>query len=102
MAHFFFSKEKEAVTVNGDRYRALLNEYLFTKSEEEDIDNIWFQGTPLRATQPKLHLMFCVLFLKIALSVAELMSFGHLGDVISYFLIKSLNVTFVFLFISLR
>ena len=32
-----------AVTVNGDRYRAMLNEFLFTKIEEEDIGNIWFQ-----------------------------------------------------------
>ena len=32
----------------------------------------------LHATQPKLHSMLCVLFLKIALSAAELMSFGHL------------------------
>ena len=30
--------QKEAVTVNGDRYRAMLNEFLFTK-----IGNIWFQ-----------------------------------------------------------
>ena len=33
----------EAVTANGDRYRAMLNEFLFTKIEEEDIGNIWFQ-----------------------------------------------------------
>ena len=32
-----------AVTVNGDRYRAMLNEFLFTKIEEEDIGRIWFQ-----------------------------------------------------------
>ena len=32
-----------AVTVNSDHYRAMLNEFLFTKIEEEDIDNIWFQ-----------------------------------------------------------
>ena len=31
------------MTVNDDRYRAMLNEFLFTKIEEEDIDNIWFQ-----------------------------------------------------------
>ena len=55
----------EAVTVNGDRYRAMLNEFLFTKIEEENIDNIWFQQ---ETTQPKLHSMFCALFLKIALS----------------------------------
>ena len=28
---------------NGDRYRAILNEFLFTKIEEEDIGKIWFQ-----------------------------------------------------------
>ena len=32
-----------AVTVNGERYRSMLNEFLFTKIEEEDIGNIWFQ-----------------------------------------------------------
>ena len=41
---FFFETEQgEAVTVNGDRYRAMLNEFLFTKIEEDDIGNIWFQ-----------------------------------------------------------
>ena len=34
---FFENEQREAVTVNGDRYRALLNEFLFTKIEEEDI-----------------------------------------------------------------
>ena len=32
-----------AVTVNGDRYRAMLNEFLLTKIEEKDIGDIWFQ-----------------------------------------------------------
>ena len=40
---FFKNEQGEAVTVNGDRYRAMLNEFLFTKIEEEDIGNIWFQ-----------------------------------------------------------
>ena len=41
---FFFENEQgDAVTVNGDRYRAMLNELLFTKIEEKDIGNIWFQ-----------------------------------------------------------
>ena len=42
---FFFEKgQAESVTVNGDRYRAMLNEFLFTKQiEEEDIGNMWFQ-----------------------------------------------------------
>ena len=41
---FFFENEQgEAVTFNGDRYRVMLKEFLFTKIEEEDIGNIWFQ-----------------------------------------------------------
>ena len=34
--------DTDAVRVNGDRYRAMLNEFLFTKIEDEDIGNIWF------------------------------------------------------------
>ena len=40
---FFENEQGEAVTVNGNRYRAILNEFLFTKIEEVDIGNIWFQ-----------------------------------------------------------
>ena len=41
---FIFENEQgDAVTVNSDRYRAILNEFLFTKIEEEDIGKIWFQ-----------------------------------------------------------
>ena len=41
---FFFENEQgEDVIVNGDHYRAMLNEFLFTKIEEEDIGNIRFQ-----------------------------------------------------------
>ena len=32
-----------AVTVNGDRYRTMLNEFLFTKIEQAEISNIRFQ-----------------------------------------------------------
>ena len=62
----------------------MLNEFLFTKIEEEDIGSIpfGFNRTALRAPQPKLHSMFCALFLKTALSAAELMSFGHRGAAI--------------------
>ena len=62
---FFENKREEAVTVNGDRYRAMLNEFLFTKFEERRI----------LAT----YSIFCAMFLKIVLSAADLMSFGHLG-----------------------
>ena len=43
MAIFFENEQGEAVTVNGDRYRAMLNEFLFTKIKKKDIGNIWFQ-----------------------------------------------------------
>ena len=40
MPFFFKNDQGEAVTVNDARYRAMLNELLFTKIEEEDIGNI--------------------------------------------------------------
>ena len=44
IAPFFFENDQgDAVTVNGDHYWAMLNEFFFTKIEEEDIGNIWFQ-----------------------------------------------------------
>ena len=41
----FFCENEQGETVidNGDRYRAMLNAFLFTKIEKEDIGNIWFQ-----------------------------------------------------------
>ena len=39
---FFENDQVGAVTVSDDRYRAMLNEFLFTKIEEDDIGNIWF------------------------------------------------------------
>ena len=76
-ANFFFENEQgEAVTVNGDRYRAMLNEVLFTKIEKEDLATFDSNRAALRATQPTLYSMFYALFLKIALSAAELVLFG--------------------------
>ena len=41
---FFFENEQgEAVIINCDRYRPMLNKFLFTKIDEEDVGNIWFQ-----------------------------------------------------------
>ena len=41
---FVFENEQgEVVTVKGDRYRAMLNDFLFTKIQEEDIGKIWFK-----------------------------------------------------------
>ena len=39
-------------------------------------------------THPKLHFIFCTLFLKIALSAAELMSFSHFGAAIWHRAVK--------------
>ena len=40
---FFENKQGEAFTDNGDPYQAMLSEFLFTKIEEDDIGNNWFQ-----------------------------------------------------------
>ena len=74
---FFFENEQaEAVTVNGDHYRVMLNKFLFTKIEHLLVST----GRRYEPhTQPKLHSIFGALFLKITLSAAELISFDHLG-----------------------
>ena len=75
---FFFENEQgQAITVNGDRYRAMLNEFLFTKLKRRKLAMFGFNRTTLRATQPKLHSMTCARFLKIALLAAELMSLDY-------------------------
>ena len=38
----FFFKNEQAVTVKGERYRAMLKEVLFPKIQENDMDDIWF------------------------------------------------------------
>ena len=57
---FFFENEQgEAVTVNFERCRAMLNEYLFTKIEEENIGSIWFQqdGATLHTAEATLDVL---------------------------------------------
>ena len=39
----FKNKLAEGVAVNGNRYRAMMNEFLFAIIKEEDISNIWLQ-----------------------------------------------------------
>ena len=60
IGQFFFENEKGvAVAVNGDRFRAMLNEFLFIKIEEEDIGNIWFQqnGATCHTAQATLDVL---------------------------------------------
>ena len=56
---FFENEQRETVTVNGDRYQAMLNEFLFIKIEERDIGNIWFQqdGTTCHTAEAILDVL---------------------------------------------
>ena len=82
-AIFLRKRARETVTVNSDRYRTMLNEFLFT---------FGFNRTAVLATQPKLHSMFFARFLKIALSAANLISFGRFGAAIWHRWIKFCGV----------
>ena len=52
---FFENEQGESVTVNGDRYLVMLNEFLLTKIEEDNIGNIWFQQDDVRWRTADLH-----------------------------------------------
>ena len=57
---FFFENEQgEVVTVNGDHYRAMYNKFLYTRIEEDDIGNIWFQqeGTTCHTAKAALDVL---------------------------------------------
>ena len=56
---FLENEQGEVVTVNGDRYRLMLHEFLFTKIEEKDIGNIWFQqhGATWRTDEATLDVL---------------------------------------------
>ena len=60
---YFENEQEEAVTVNIERYRAMLNEFLFTKIKEEDIGNIWFQqdGATCHTVEATLDVLLPVL-----------------------------------------
>ena len=55
----FENEQGEAVTVTADRYRAMLNEFLFTKTEGDDIDNIWFEqdGATCHTAEATLYVL---------------------------------------------
>ena len=61
----FENQQWEDVAVSGDRYRTMLNEFLFKKIEEDDIGNIWFQQDGATCHTAEATLFFCALFLKI-------------------------------------
>ena len=76
---FFESKQGEVVTSMAIVIGPSWTNFCSQKLKRRILATFGFNRTALRATQPKLHSMFCALFLKIALSAAELMVFGLLG-----------------------
>ena len=68
---FFENEQKEAFTVNGDRFGPCWKNFCSQKLKRRILATFGFNRTAPPATQPKLHSMFCVLFLKIALSAAD-------------------------------
>ena len=51
---FFENEQREDVTVNGDRYRAMLNAFCSQKLKRRLLATFGFNTTALRATKPKL------------------------------------------------
>ena len=43
MLYFFVDENDRHVTVNGERYRAMLGDYLWPELDEFDINDMWFQ-----------------------------------------------------------
>ena len=41
--YFFVDENDLLVTVNGERYRAMLEDYLWLELDELDINDMWFQ-----------------------------------------------------------
>ena len=41
--YFFVDENDRHVTVNGERYRAMLEDYLWPELDKVDINNMWFQ-----------------------------------------------------------
>ena len=70
------------VTIKGDRYRAMLNKFLFTKIEKKDIGNICFQQDSATCHTDEATLNVLRPVLKIALTAAELMSLDYVADYI--------------------
>ena len=56
---FFENEEGTAVTINDERYRAMLSKFFFKQIEEEDLDNIWFQqgGATCHTANATLNLL---------------------------------------------
>ena len=58
-AFFLENEQGAAVPINGKRYRAMLNEFLFPKIEEDYMDGIWFQqyGTTFHTAKVTINFL---------------------------------------------
>ena len=81
MCHFSskMSKERPLQSI-GDRYRAMLHEFLLTKIEEEDIGNLWFRQD--QATSHTAEATLDVLRAVFEDPIISSRAFGHLGATI--------------------
>ena len=78
-----YAAKPETIDALKDNIREAIGEIqLHTSDKRRILSTFDFNRKALRATQPKLHLIFGALFLKIALSAAELMTFYHRGAAI--------------------
>lgn len=57
--YFFRNEAGDAVTVNGERYRNMLNDFLWPELEEIDISEMWFQqdGAPCHTANETIALL---------------------------------------------
>ena len=57
--YFFVDENDRHVTVNGERYRAMLEDYLWPELGKHDISNVWFQqeGATSHTARVTIHLL---------------------------------------------
>ncbi|GFV20572.1 hypothetical protein TNCV_776181 [Trichonephila clavipes] len=48
--HFFKNDEDHNVTVNGDRYRAMITNFFIPELNNHDVQELWFQQDGIRYT----------------------------------------------------
>ena len=62
--YFFVEENDRHVTVNGERYRAMLEDYLWPESDEIEINDMWFQQDGATShTAPKSTMKIQVIYL---------------------------------------
>lgn len=59
MYYFFENEDGQAVTVDGERYRTMLRDFLWPAIMNMDLDNVWFQqdGATCHTARETIHLL---------------------------------------------